>query len=138
MIKKNSYTKRKVGDIFLQPSSGRYMIKTEEGVIYYAVYIARKHPEICGMWFEGCEVHHIDGNKINDVPENLLCLPSKVHHKLHTKKVVGYLNDVIIGVFNSLTEASKETGCPISTISYYCNHNKPQSSPYANWKWRRI
>lgn len=33
--------------------------------------VARAFPEICGDWFEGCEVDHIDGDRTNNKATNL-------------------------------------------------------------------
>lgn len=33
--------------------------------------VARAFPEICGEWFDGCEVDHIDTNKHNNIATNL-------------------------------------------------------------------
>ena len=33
--------------------------------------VAHAFPEICGEWFEGAEVDHIDGNRLNNAAENL-------------------------------------------------------------------
>ena len=33
--------------------------------------VARAFPEICGEWFEGCEVDHIDADKTNNIATNL-------------------------------------------------------------------
>lgn len=33
--------------------------------------VARAFPEICGEWFEGCEVDHIDTNRLNNNAYNL-------------------------------------------------------------------
>lgn len=36
-----------------------------------------------GKYFEGCEVHHIDGNVLNNSLDNLICLTEKQHDKAH-------------------------------------------------------
>lgn len=78
--------KREIGDIFNWKSQGiRKTIKTDDGFELYAVFVAKNNPDICGEWFEGCEVHHKDGNPSNDVPENLICLTPQEHHSAHIK-----------------------------------------------------
>ena len=49
----------------------------------YHILVAKAFPEICGEWFEGCEVHHKDFNKQNNIPENLIVLSSNDHRKIH-------------------------------------------------------
>ncbi len=51
----------------------------------YAVHrlVARAFPEICGEWFEECEVHHIDGNPANNNAKNLVCLTKEEHIRMH-------------------------------------------------------
>ena len=51
--------------------------------IAYHILVAKAFPEICGEWFEGCAVHHKDGNKLNNTPENLIVLSKEEHQKLH-------------------------------------------------------
>lgn len=36
-----------------------------------------------GHWFEGCNVHHIDGDVFNDMLDNLICLTKEKHMKAH-------------------------------------------------------
>lgn len=51
----------------------------------YAVHrlVAKAFPEICGEWFEECEVHHIDGNPSNNTAKNLVCLTKEEHIRMH-------------------------------------------------------
>ena len=37
----------------------------------------------CEDWFEGCEVHHLDHNKLNNDISNLVCLTKLEHKKIH-------------------------------------------------------
>lgn len=41
----------------------------------------------------GWVVHHIDGNKLNNHPENLIALPESLHTNLHRIHRIGYLPD---------------------------------------------
>ena len=49
----------------------------------YHILVAKAFPEICGEWFEGCVVHHINFNKLDNRPENLIVLSHTEHSKLH-------------------------------------------------------
>lgn len=46
-------------------------------------YVALAFPEICGEWFEGCEIHHKDFNKNNNKAENLVVLTKEEHRVIH-------------------------------------------------------
>jgi len=37
----------------------------------------------CKDYFEGCDVHHIDGNRYNNNVSNLMCLTRAQHDKIH-------------------------------------------------------
>lgn len=41
---------------------------------FVSILVAQAFPEICGEWFEGCEVDHIDTNVTNNVATNLRCV----------------------------------------------------------------
>lgn len=56
-----------------------------------SVLVSIGFPEICGKRFEGCEVHHIDHDKLNDVPENLLVLSQEEHKKYHSNSEYTYV-----------------------------------------------
>ena len=48
--------------------------------------VAKTFPEICGQWFEGCEVHHKDGHPSNNRADNLICLSHEEHKIIHNEK----------------------------------------------------
>lgn len=45
--------------------------------VYAHILVAKAFPEICGKWFEGCEVDHKDCNRKNNNAYNLRCCTSK-------------------------------------------------------------
>ena len=47
------------------------------------VLVAITFPEICGKWFDGCQVHHIDQNPSNNMANNLICLSKDEHNAIH-------------------------------------------------------
>lgn len=49
--------------------------------------VARAFPEICGEWFEGCHVDHLDTNGLNNIATNLrVCTEKENHNNPLTKK----------------------------------------------------
>lgn len=148
--------RRKVGEIFTVPSTGnRKLIKTPNGLEFYAVFIAKQNPEICGEWFKGCEVHHKDGDCSNDVPENLICLTPQEHHQAHIelgnhphkknndkiqkqvnrkpqkKPITVYFEGEYCGTYPSIQNVTDTFGIPRLVISHYIKRQIPFSS---NWK----
>lgn len=51
----------------------------------YHILVAKAFPEICGEWFEGCQVHHINHNSLDNRPENLVIISASEHSKIHYK-----------------------------------------------------
>ena len=45
--------------------------------------VAMAFPDICGEWFEGAQVHHKDGNRLNNTPSNLVVCTKKQHKLYH-------------------------------------------------------
>lgn len=45
--------------------------------------VALTYPEYAGVYKEGYEVHHIDGNHLNNNCRNLIWLSSEAHKKVH-------------------------------------------------------
>lgn len=49
----------------------------------FHILVAKAFPEICGEWYKGCYVHHINHNRMDNRPENLVVLTASEHSKLH-------------------------------------------------------
>ena len=47
------------------------------------ILVAKAFPEICGEWFEDCDVHHIDFNPLNNNANNLIILSKQEHILIH-------------------------------------------------------
>lgn len=45
--------------------------------------VAKAFPEICGEWFDGCEVHHLDKNPENNRADNLKVCTKEEHYAFH-------------------------------------------------------
>lgn len=52
------------------------------------ILVAKAFPEICGEWFEGCHVHHIDHNPLNNRADNLKVMTAEEHIKLHKESEI--------------------------------------------------
>lgn len=125
-------------EVYLNKKINRNFIIINNEHIRYAHYVAKNNPDICGEWFEGCEVHHINGNSADDRPENLIILTSEEHHRIHSKPIDAYYGNKYLGRFSSMTNASKELNIPVSTISHYCKHQKPISTTYSKWRFNNL
>lgn len=81
------YETRKKIPLYPNPKrSNRVVYRIENTSYYVARTVAKAYPEICGIWFEGCEVHHIDRNPLNNVPSNLLVIDVHNHRLLHSSE----------------------------------------------------
>lgn len=138
--------KVEIGTVRFFKNKGRYFIKMgNSNWIPYAVYIAKQNPTICGEWFDGCEVHHKDFNKLNDTPENLICLTAKEHKKIHTqndkrfnaKKMDIFQNGQYLCTVNSKSEAARLCKVPTSYITQVLNGLLPNGkSSYHNYTFK--
>lgn len=93
------------------------------------VLVAKAFPEICGEWFEGCEVHHLDRNPSNDKADNLKVLSAEEHRKLHGPELVEISKEInskrtaqytlsgnLIAVYKSSAEAANAMNVSRSAI----------------------
>ena len=75
------------------------------------ITIAKLFPEICGVWYEGCQVDHIDTNRFNNSAENLrVCTPKENMNNPLTKEhcknaMIKRIND---GVYENHFKSLKE------------------------------
>lgn len=95
----------------------REHINTVKGQIPVAHLIAKAFPEICGEWFEGCEVHHIDKTPSNNSAYNLQILSHEEHKFLHNGYIVQKnINGDVINKYLTSYDASKNTGISDASI----------------------
>lgn len=131
--------KRTEGEIFTYNNKRNY-IKIEGKIIPFAHYVAKQNPDICGKWFEGCEVHHINRNSLDDSPENLIVLSEEDHHKVHTTMLdIFYTGDDKIKYIGRFTpeKAEENVGLPRPIISLAMS-GKQVPKKYKNWKIIKI
>ena len=105
--------------------------------------------EICGEWFDGCEVNHKDENKHNNSATNLEVCTGSYNRKYGTaskrtaakntngklsRRVIQYdLNWKYISDYPSIAEAHRHTGVNGGSISAACS-GKMKSA--GNFYWR--
>lgn len=89
--------------------------------------VAKCFPEVCGEWFDGCCVHHIDHNRSNNIATNLQVMSLSAHMRLHmeedgvTKTVTAYDREGnIVNTYDSMMDAERETGVSYAHISAVC------------------
>ncbi len=56
-------------------------VLNEQGKLVHRVVCRQAHGPFPSNWV----VHHIDENKSNNVPENLIAMPRRFHDKIHTE-----------------------------------------------------
>lgn len=80
----------KISCVILQSGSCKryHRITLKDKTFLIHRIVAKAFPEICGKWFEGCEVHHLDFNPLNNRVDNLIVCTSKEHDVYHHEKRV--------------------------------------------------
>lgn len=91
----------------------RRYIKFDQQTIFLNKIIANAFPEICGEMYEGCDVHHIDGDCTNDSAYNLKVMTKEEHRRLHDGVIVKYdLYGNKLGEYTTSYEAAISVGKP--------------------------
>lgn len=100
--------------------------------------VAQAFPEICGEWFDGCEVHHKNQDCTDNRAENLLVLTPEAHQELHKYRLVDYskenlripthqfnLDGTWVASYSSSIEAAEKTGiCKSAIRNCLCGINE--------------
>lgn len=99
--------------------------------------VGRAFPDICGEWFEGAEANHIDGNRSNNVPENINWLSHDANVKYSQLKPVGQytLDGVLLKTYSSTIEAARQTGLSQGNIVSCCQGKRHTCGGYV---WRYV
>lgn len=120
--------------------------------------VANAFPEICGTWFDGCEVDHLNGNAFDNRAENLkVCTPKEninnpltkkhiseakkgktswnkgIPNTWSSKEVQQIQNGIIICIYPSTVEAAKAVNGDPSAISAVCKGKRKTSKGF---QWR--
>lgn len=92
--------------------------------------VARAFPEICGEWYKGCQINHLDEDKANNSASNLrIVSPSqnclwgtRSERKTESgsglkRKVYQYDGEELVGIWESQSLASRFLGINQTNIS---------------------
>ena len=126
---KDSKTKHLRGKVLKTKLCGFYDAVPLCGKNYYVhILVAKAFPEICGKWFEGCQVDHIDTNIHNNKASNLrVCTEAQNHNNPLTRK---HNSEAKIG--STPWNKGKNYKCPgISNAlkGKYCGPSNPNAKP---------
>lgn len=96
---------------------------------YVHIEVAKAFPRICGRWYEGCHIHHKDGNKLNNEAINLIVCTPQQHKEFHKimkieeeKKKGKQLKEK--AKLDFLDQTSNYTNVDDFTFHYYCRKSK--------------
>ena len=132
-----SYQSRDIKALKHNRAKNPYLCFSERSVTHYAhVEVAKAFPEICGEWFEGCEVHHRDGDPFNNEARNLIVCTKDEHIQFHRelKKQMAAKKKKIESMKNrrSIDDVLKEfRNNGKYTVCSYCRKSKTKKDGYA-------
>lgn len=114
-------------------------------------FVALAFPEICGEWFPGAWIDHIDTNPLNNKPENLRWVDgargqytnvlTREHNQKARQKNIKLMRSVIqiknneeVCCFKSVKDASIENSIDPGDITRCCNGKRKTAGGY-KWKY---
>lgn len=113
---------------------------------YVYVLVAKAFPEVCGKWFDGCHVHHLDHDTENNKAENLRVMTADEHRAEHIEELIAMSKEVnskktaqytlsgnLIAVYPSSIEAAKAMDIAESAIRNVISGSSMTSCGYI-WK----
>lgn len=146
-----NYFSNDQGEIYSRHQRGKILSQRLNKQGYYVVSLIKDHKKytkpvhrlVAGAFLEkiGPCVNHKDGNKMNNKTNNLewCSYQHNVRHSIKmglskkTKRKVEQLNNEgkVVKMFESVMEASDETGIPMQTICWHCSGR----SKVPTWKY---
>lgn len=126
---------------------GRVIMPGEDGKQEYTyVLVAKAFPEVCGVWFEGCHVHHLNRDTQDDRAENLRVMSVEEHHAEHLEELISATREAsskrtaqytlsgnLIAVYSSSIEAAEAMNIAKSAIRNVTSGASNTSCGYV-WK----
>lgn len=123
-------------EVILKPyiSNRHYkvVLRNDNGLKHHYVHVLVA--KAFGIWKEGCEIHHIDGNPLNNEPSNLEAIERENHLLKHSNRIAQYtLDNQYCQTFDTLALAEKATNASRFNISACCAGRRQSAGGF---KWR--